>query len=101
MSEGGVMSHHSSAKRQRLCGVSSSVRDGVLMRSLEAQQRKAVPVDHGLDLVCIEAREFGAIQHFIEPANACDGGIYRGEGKVSSEEHLVPDTIFLGQHEAV
>ena len=47
-------------------------------------------MDHRFDLREIEPWEAGAIQHVIKGADAGDGGVHGGEGKVGAKKQLVP-----------
>ena len=58
-------------------------------------------MDQSVDLAFVQPRQGGAVEHLIECVEAFDRGIDGGKGIVAAEEELVPDAVFLNQHQAV
>src|SRR4051794_1551120 len=58
-------------------------------------------MDKLFDLPLIEARKFCAIDHRVQLMQSVEGGIDRGERIIRSEEQLMPNAVFLDEHQAV
>src|SRR5215813_3109934 len=65
----------------------------------DTQNSQSVAEKHLLDLVRIQARQAGAFEHVIQSAYTGEACIDGGERIISSKKHLVPDAVFLHEHE--
>src|ERR1041385_3457703 len=69
--------------------------------SIQSENRKAVAVNHGFDLIRLQSRKRCSFQHVIEFSDAGDGFVHRGERIIGAEENFVPYPIFLHEHQRV